>query len=252
MGQEIINLSGTTGAASAGSQFDRTEKTLGQLLIAIARPLTFSGDVLEVGALDAFDMALDWLLNDHDWEFYYYEASFSSVAGTAEYVLPARLKSVFSFRDTTNNKPVLPLRKSLYDRITSDQSSASMPDFYAMTRAHSNSTITLLPTPDAVYNYQLNYFTAPQKLTDQQQTPDIAAYMEEPLILRGQGLVTKWRGGQGLLANDLLAMAEAAKVRAMARDHKHHDDDDRLVSNYEHGVRVRGLNDSDAWDGWWY
>lgn len=248
MGQEIINL-GTTGAASAGSPLDKTSKTLADFLAAIARPLTYAGDVVEVGALDAFHMALDWLINDHDWEFYFGVTTFASVANTADYVLPVRLKSIFSFRDTTNDRPVYPLRRELWDRVAT-QNSTGTPDFYTMVRMHSNSTVTLLPTPDAAYNYAMRYLLEPAKPTDTAAVPDVACYMEEPLILRGQGLVTKWRGGQGLLANDLLAMAEAAKVRSISRDHKHHDEDERLVSNYEHGNRWRGLNETDEW--WWY
>lgn len=248
MGQEIINL-GTTAAAASGSQFDRTTKTLTEFLRAIARPITSSGEYEEVGALDAFHMALDWLVNDHDWEFYYGETDFSSVAGTADYVLPTRLKSVFSLRDLTNLVPLLPYRKNLYDRVVGDQTSTSTPLFYSMQKAHASSVVTLLPTPDAIYSYRLAYLAAPEKIANTGDVPNVADWMEEALILRAQGLVTKWRGGHGLLANDLLEMAEAAKRAAMTRDHKHLDEDERLVPFSEHGVRLRSDEDTREW--WW-
>jgi len=247
-----IGVGSITGAGSGtiGTQLDRTSKTVGDFLADIALPVSGASSPDEVGARTAWTMALDWLINDHDWEYYFYNTSWTSTASTAEYVIPVRMKSVYSLRDETNKIPILPMRRDLWDRAKYDHSLTDVARFYGLERRHTNTSLTLFPTPNNNYSYNMRYIVDPQRVTGQTDNPDVATYMEEALILRGQGLVTKWRGGQGLLANDLLAMAEDAKKRAQVHDHRSYDEDERLVSFSEHGRR-QWLRGDDPDEGWW-
>lgn len=202
----------------------RTSMTLGELLDVIAFPAGAGGQPDKVRALRAFNMALDWLVNSAEWNYYHVQnASGTTTAGTATYTVPTRVRSIYSIKVPSGNpRPIRPIHQDEYDRKVYDQTSNSTFMWYHVQAKDQSSVITFLPTPDAAESFTVDYFRDPEKITDRAGNPDLATWMEEPVILRAQGLIALWAGRPD--NRTFLQLAEQALTRALERDHNSHDD----------------------------
>lgn len=224
----------------AGTSLEQTSKTVGEIVTAISRPVSGTQNPIGSGALDAYHMALDWLL-ESKWEYYHFRAaSFQTIPGTADYAIPTRCNAVYNLRVVTGNpRPLFPIEKGLYDRVVYDQSATGTSVWYDLSKMHTGTLLTLHPTPDVVETYEMDIYRDPAKDTDLAVVPDIATWMERAIILQGQGLVTKWRGGQGALADSLLQWSERAKQGALIRDRGGLPDEETALVPYAiHGMQT--------------
>jgi hypothetical protein len=215
----------------------QTSKNLGELLDIIAFPVGASPDPGKVRATKAFHMALDWLVNSTQWEYYLRRAASGTfTVGTAGYTVPERMQCVHNIRVTSGSpRPILPMTEDLYNKVVHDQSANSQTRWYHVQNKDQHSEIIFLPTPSSAENFQVDYYRDPAKHTDLATTPDIAAWMEDLLILRAQGYLALWKGRPDHV--NFFRLAEDALARAISRDRAPHDEDNRFIDQREHGLR---------------
>jgi len=220
--------------ATAGQSFP-SGKTVQEWLRDIALPVSGQSNPQAVGALTALHMAMDWLLCER-WNWYENRAAtFDTVVGTADYVVPTNTRSIKNMRVTVGDlRPITYFDPDLYDRVIFDQSGTDLPRYFSTRYLPTEAVITLHPTPSAVETIQMNVDVDPIKESNGLAVLDVATWMERPLVLHAQGLVVKWRGGQGGLSVQLVQMAEDALQDALRRDRDEPDAVPRLLSQFEH------------------
>src|SRR3990172_1534076 len=194
-----------------------TTKRIGDFLADITLPVGAHFDPSKVRAATAYTMALDWLIMTN-WEYYHTRGTaFATAGNTPDYVVPTRIKTIYNMRIATGNpRPLFYVREDEYDRARWDQTANDLPTHYTLSVLHQQSVLTLLPTPSGVETVSFDMYRDPDRTTDPAATPNIATYMELPLILYGLWLVTKWKGRPD--ANDFFSAAEAARHEALERD----------------------------------
>lgn len=205
---------------------------LSEWLGNVAAVVGAQDDPGEVRALAAIHSALNWLTH-LDWDWFMTNATFDSVVGTATYTVPSRCRDIISLRCSTpsgTERPIMPVRKDIYNRIRYEQTSTGLPVHYSLDLFGDQKLLRLLPSPDQVESFQMLYYREPAKETNEALALDISEHMEEPLLLRAQALVGQWRAkGSGWVERQVV-MAEQARSAAWAQDSIHYDEDVRIVA----------------------
>jgi hypothetical protein len=92
----------------------------------------------------------------------------ATVSGTATYAWPANFLRIRSLRDTDRH---VELRSVSLRDIDRSGASNGAPNYYAL----DGGNIHLYPTPDAVYNLELRYWSSPSTLVNDTDVPSIPA-----------------------------------------------------------------------------
>lgn len=215
----------------------QTTRNLGEFLDIVAFPAGSAKDPGKVAAKRAFHLALNWLVNSTQWEYYLRRAASATfTAGTAGYTVPERIQSVHNIRITSGNpRPLLPMKEDLYNKVIFDQSSTGQPRFYHVQNKDQHSEIIFLPTPDSAETFQVDYFRDPAMPQDLATPPDLATWMEPAVILRAQGYVSLWKGRPDHV--NFFRLADDELARAISREKAPHDDDNRFIDQREHGLK---------------
>ena len=110
----------------------------------------------KVGATDAIRLAIG-KLNEYDWSYLLVQGSnITTTSGTATYALPTAFKHQISMRlESPDSRPLVFIRRDMYDKIRYDQTANSVPTHYTMFNKGQSAKFALLPTPDAAYTVEI-------------------------------------------------------------------------------------------------
>ena len=114
-------------------------------------------------------------------QYYTQEASYSinTANGTTNYALPAGWGRIRDLWDTVRNVAIIPTSLRMIDN--SGVPSNGPPQYYAMDGAN----IHLWPTPDAIYNLSLRYWSLPSLLVNDTDVPTLPPDYHKLLWLYG-------------------------------------------------------------------
>lgn len=232
-----------TRTITIASQSAPSTKTLSDLKAIVAAPVGAKDNPDEVRALDAIHMAIDWLM-EWEWEWFILDnLTFSTAASTQTYTITPTgggIRTIQNIRISSGTqRPLSEVQERLYNRIVHDQTATGLPIFYTLNRWGQGIQLKLYPIPNSVETVQYDVFFEPSKETDPTKALLLPTWLESPLILRAQALVTEWRGGN---PERLLALSEASRYGMAARDRAPFDREVRFHAFEEHGVARSNLD----------
>lgn len=223
-------------------------KSLADIKAIVAAPVGAKDNPDEVRALDAIHMAIDWLM-EWEWEWFILDnLTFTTTSGTPNYAITPTAGGIRTLKGVRvsvgTQRPLVEINEQLYNRQVHDQTATGLPGYYSLNRWGQALNMKLHPTPSSTETIQYDCYFEPSKETDPSKALLLPTWLESPLILRAQALVTEWRGGN---PERLLALSEASRYGMAARDRAPRDREVRFHSFDEHATIKPNLDQAPSY-----
>jgi hypothetical protein len=124
---------------------------------------------------------IDIQSSSRDWSFMWAESTAATtVAGTAQYVLPVNCRSVMKETMVLNGSYLSYIELAEFRARYRLLSETGVPGVYTV--SPDRSKVEVYPVPDAAYSYQFDYYKIPTVLAASTDTPALAAHYHQAIV----------------------------------------------------------------------